>query len=103
LIDDRPIGTALNRNLGSATALGEAVEAELDAFIEKRAALEDPEAKEELWVRSVERYTARKQEEMRAAWCEYHQGQAARHRSILEALIEHHEKQAANLQDLQEG
>ena len=36
LIDDKPIGTALNRNLGSPTAPGEAVERELDAFISKR-------------------------------------------------------------------
>jgi hypothetical protein len=53
-------------------AQGEMVEAELTKLVEKRAALEDPEAKEELRVRSTERYNARKQEEMRAAWCEYH-------------------------------
>jgi hypothetical protein len=53
-------------------AQGEMVEAELTKLVEKRAALEDPEAKEELWVRSTERYNAHKQEEMRAAWCEYH-------------------------------
>jgi hypothetical protein len=75
-------------------AHGEMVEAELNRLIEKRAALEDPEAKEELWVRSVERYTARKQEEMRAAWCEHHQGQAARLRATLEALIARHEDEA---------
>ena len=78
-------------------AHGEIVEAELAAFIEKRAALEDPEAKEELWVRSVERYTARRREEMRAAWCEYHQDQAERHRRTLEGLIARHEEQAKRL------
>jgi hypothetical protein len=71
LIEERPIGAGRNRNLGSPTAPGEIVEAELDRLIEKRAALEDPEAKEELWVRSVERYNARRREENRFAWCEY--------------------------------
>ena len=78
-------------------AHGEIVEAELAAFIEKRAALEDPEAKEELWVRSVERYNARRSDEMRAAWCEYHQDQAERHRRTLEGLIARHEEQAKRL------
>ena len=36
MIDDRPIGTALSRNLGSPTAPGEAVEAELDRLITRR-------------------------------------------------------------------
>jgi len=79
------------------------VEAELNRLIEKRAALEDPEAKEELWVRSVERYNARKQEEMRAAWCEYHQGQAARHRTVLEELIAGHEQQAERYRNQPKG
>ena len=76
---------------------GEIVEAELNRLIEKRATLEVPEAKEELWVRSVERYTARRREEMRAAWCEYHQDQAERHRRTLEGLIARHEEQAKRL------
>lgn len=36
MIDDKPIGAALNRNLGSLTAPGEAVEAELDRLITRR-------------------------------------------------------------------
>jgi hypothetical protein len=36
VIDDRPIGVALNRNLGSPVAPGEAVEAELDRLITPR-------------------------------------------------------------------
>ena len=36
MIDDRPIGAALNRNLGSPTAPGEAVESELDWLITRR-------------------------------------------------------------------
>jgi hypothetical protein len=38
-------------------------------------------------------------EEMRAAWCEHHQGQAARLRTTLETLIARHEEQAALLED----
>ena len=37
LVDDEPIGAALNRNLGSPTAPGEAVEAELNRLIERRS------------------------------------------------------------------
>ena len=103
MIDDIPTGTALSRNLGSATAPGEAVEAELDAFIEKRAALEDPEANEELWQQSVRRYNARRQEELRDEWREYHQGQAARHRGVLEELIAGHEQQAERYRTQPEG
>jgi len=36
LIDDKPIGATLNRNLRSPTAPGEAVEAELDRLITRR-------------------------------------------------------------------
>jgi hypothetical protein len=36
MIDDRPIGAAMNRNLGSPVAPGEAVEAELDRLITRR-------------------------------------------------------------------
>jgi hypothetical protein len=36
LIDDKPIGATLNRNLGSPTAPGEAVESELDRLITRR-------------------------------------------------------------------
>ena len=36
MIDDEQIGAALNRNLGSPVAPGEAVEAELDRLITRR-------------------------------------------------------------------
>jgi hypothetical protein len=36
VIDDKPIGAALSRNLGSPVAPGEAVEAELDRLITRR-------------------------------------------------------------------
>jgi hypothetical protein len=77
---------------------GEIVEAELDRLIERRSSKEpDPDEREELWKESVRAYTARRSEEMRAAWCEYHQGQAARHRSVLESLIAHHEDEDERL------
>jgi hypothetical protein len=81
-------------------ARGELVEAELDRFIATRSC-KDPDAdeREELWKESVRRYNARRREEMRAAWCEYHQGQAARHRAVLEVLIARHEEQAAKLME----
>jgi hypothetical protein len=79
-------------------ARSEAVEADLGRFIERRASREpDPDYREELWKESVQRYTARRREEMRAAWTSYHEGQAERHRATLQALIEHHEEQAAKL------
>jgi hypothetical protein len=81
-------------------ARGEIVEAELDRLIERRSSREmDPDEREELWKASVRAYTARKREEMRVAWCEYHQGQAERHRAVLKGLIAHHEEQAAKLME----
>jgi hypothetical protein len=106
VIDDKPIGTALCRNLGSPTAPGEAVEGELDRLIERRSRQKgdvDPDESEELWQASVRAYTARRREEMRAAWCEHHQEQAARLRAVLEALIADHEEQAERYRDQPEG
>jgi hypothetical protein len=82
----------------------ETVEAKLnrliEKLIEKRSSKEmDPDEREELWQESVRDYTARRREEMRAAWCEYHQGQAVRHRAVLEALIARHEEQAVKLME----
>ena len=97
MIDDRPIGTALNRNLGSATAPGEAVEAEIDQFIERRSRQKDPDEQEELWKASVRAYNARRSDEIRAAWTAFHEGQTERHRRTLEELIARHEMQGARL------
>ena len=99
MIDDKPIGAPLSRNLGSPTAPGEAVEAELNRLIERRArnGAVDRDEQEEIWRESVRRYTARRREEMRAAWASYHEGQAERHRRTLQDLIAHHETQAAKL------
>jgi hypothetical protein len=84
-------------------ALSEMVEAEVDRLIEKRSAdgEVDPDEREELWKESIRRYNARRREEMRAAWCEHHQGQAARLRTVLEELIARHEGEAAKLMNVQ--
>jgi len=76
------------------------VDAELDRLISKRASQDrrpDPDEREELWKATVRAYTARRREEMRAAWASYHEGQAERHRRTLQDLITHHETQAAKL------
>jgi hypothetical protein len=81
-------------------ARADTVDVELDRLISRRASQDrrpDPDEQEELWKASVRAYTARRREEMRAAWHEYHQGQAARHRAVLESLIARHEAQAAML------
>jgi hypothetical protein len=82
----------------------EMVEKQLDAMIQRRARKGDvdPDEREELWKASVRAYTARRREEMRAAWTSYHQGQAERHRRTLHDLIAHHETQAAKLCELVE-
>jgi hypothetical protein len=85
-------------------ARSEAVDAELDRLISKRASQNrrpDEDEQEELWKESVRAYTARRREEMRTAWHEYHQGQAARHRGVLESLIARHEEEAAKLMDIE--
>jgi hypothetical protein len=86
-------------------ARGELLEAELDRLIEKRSRREpDPDEREELWKASVRAYNARIEAENRAAWCEYHQGQARRLRENLEALIAEHEAKATLLgESLTEG
>jgi hypothetical protein len=61
------------------TVRGEMVDSELDRLIEKRAAVEDPEAKEVLWLRSVERYNARLRDQNRWAWVRYFDRMADAH------------------------
>ena len=79
-------------------ARGELVERELDTMIERRSRQKDPDEESELWKESVRRDNARRREEMRAAWCVHHHGQAARLRAVLEALIARHEGEAARLE-----
>ncbi len=81
-------------------ARADTVDAELDRLISKRASQDrrpDPDEQEELWKASVRAHNSRRREEMRAAWCEHHQEQAARLRDILEGLVAHHEQEAAKL------
>jgi hypothetical protein len=84
-------------------AHAEMVEKQLDAMIQRRARKGDldPDEREELWKESVRAYTARRREEMRASWTSYHEGQAERHRATLQALIEHHESEAARLMEVE--
>ena len=84
-------------------ARGEMVEKELDQMIERRSRQKDPDEESELWRESVRRYNARRREQMRAAWCEHHQGQAVRLRTALEALITDHEEQAERYRDQPDG
>ena len=83
----------------------EMVEKQLDAMIQRRARKGDvdPDEREALWQASVRRYNRRKREEMRAAWCEHHQGQATRLRAVLEELINRHEEQAERYRDQPKG
>jgi type II secretory ATPase GspE/PulE/Tfp pilus assembly ATPase PilB-like protein len=84
----------------------EAVDEELDRLIAKRASQDrrpDPDAEHERWKASVRAYNRRRQEEMRAAWCEYHQDQAARHRAVLEQLVASHEEQAERYREQPKG
>ena len=53
------------------------------------------------YVGLVSRCHSRWREENRVAWCEYHQGQAERHRAVLKALIATREARAAKLMDVQ--
>ena len=95
--DIQPVGTGLSRDISN----GEAVEADLSRLIERRSRQRDADEQEELWRESVRRYNERKQEQLRNEWCEYHQGQAARHRAVLECLIARHEEEAAKLMDIE--
>jgi uncharacterized Fe-S cluster-containing MiaB family protein len=95
--DIQPVGTGLSRDISN----GEAVEADLNRLIERRSRQRDADEQEELWRESVRRYNYRKQEQLRNEWCEYHQGQARRHRAVLESLIARHEEEAAKLMDIE--
>jgi hypothetical protein len=100
LVDDKPIGVALARNLGSPTAPGEAVEAELNRLIERRSTREtDPDERDELWKAGVAAYNARRREENRLAWCEYY----SRLAGSLRARAKEYDQRVAQLEDRGEG
>lgn len=48
----------------------------------------------EAWIESERRHDARRREESRRVWREYHLAAAARHTSLFLSLIEHHEREA---------
>jgi hypothetical protein len=76
---------------------------ELAELVEKILAGETEAARvlEPGYAGTLRRYHSRWREENRAAWGEYHQGQAARHRAVLESLIARHEEEAAKLMDIE--
>jgi hypothetical protein len=98
VIDDIPIGAALSRNLGSPTAPGEGVEAELNRLIERRSQQKDPDEESELWRESVRRYNARRREENRLAWCDYFSHLAG----SLRTRAEEYDRRAALLTNAEE-
>ncbi len=79
-------------------AHGEAVEAELDRLVERRhdlrVAEEGERPEHEAWTESERRYHAIRRAEVRAAWVDYHEGQAARLRHTLGELVARHEAEA---------
>jgi hypothetical protein len=71
-------------------ASAEKAEAQLDAFIEKRAReARDAQKVEELWAESARRHREKKQRENGIAWLTFH---ARMERQFLELAAEHHEK-----------
>jgi hypothetical protein len=88
-----------------AVGYADMVEKQHDAVIQRRSRKGDvdPDERQELWQASVRRYHARREEELRAAWCEHHQGQAARLRVVLRELIADHEQQAERYRDQPKG
>ncbi len=84
-------------------AHGEAVERELDAMILRRSRLKDPDEETELWQSSSRAYNARRREENRQAWSDFHAGQAERLRRTLEELLSHHEARAEECRDQPKG
>jgi hypothetical protein len=82
------------------------VDAELDRLISRRASQDtrpDPDELEPGYVESVLRFNARRREENRRAWADFHEGQAARLRAVLEGLITRHEEQAERYRDQPKG
>ena len=95
MIDERPIGAALNRDL---TPSEKKSVASIDALIErqhaKRVREEGERRTEELWKESERRVREKRHAQARLEWHSHHLGQASRLRATLEELIEHHEQQA---------
>jgi hypothetical protein len=87
-------------------ARADTVDAELDRLISKRASQDqgpDPDEEHDVWRDSVGAYNEKRRQMARLEWHAFHCGQAERHRATLQALIEHHEGEAARLMDVQGG
>jgi hypothetical protein len=82
-------------------AHGEMVEKQLDAMIQRRVRKGDvdPDEREELWKASIRAYEEKRRQMARLEWHAFHCGQGERHRATLQALIEHHEGEAARLME----
>jgi hypothetical protein len=80
-------------------ARGELVEKELDQMIERRSRQKDSDEESDLWRESERAYEEKRRQVARLEWRAFHCGQAERHRATLQALIEHHEEQAAKLME----
>jgi hypothetical protein len=80
-------------------ARGELVVKELDQMIERRTRQKDPDEESELRRESVKRYEEERLKVASLEWHAFHCGQAERHRATLQALIEHHESEAARLME----
>ena len=84
--------------IGRDIATGDRADAQIDGFIsrrhDQRVKSEGERPAEEAFMESERRYDARRRAEVRAAWVDYHEGQAARHRGVLGALVAFHEAEA---------
>ena len=81
-------------------AATERAEAELNRLVERqprRTGADEANALAAMWRASEKAHAAKQREEHRDLWLDYHQGQAARLRSTLEALVSKHEAAAAEL------
>jgi hypothetical protein len=80
----------------------ETVDADLDRLISRRASEDmrlEPDELDPGYMKSVRAYNALLASRRRAEWCEYHKGQAARLRSVLEDAVARHEEATAALED----
>lgn len=96
MIDDRlPVpGASLDREI----AHGEAVDAEIERFIERRGA-NPPRGEEEARFEDSElRHNAQREARIRFAKVQYHYAHAARLRATVEALAQSHVEAAERLQ-----
>jgi len=74
------------RGAGLDIAQGEKVEAELDHMIrradERRRLTEGERLEEALWVESAAKYNAKRQQDLRAEWCEHYRHMRGVHWSL---------------------